>query len=299
MRVDLTDLRLFVHVGETLNLTRAAERTFLSLPAASTRIKNMEDAFGMRFLIRKAHGVELTPAGSVLLGHALAVFRKLECLNADLQPYSAGLKGRLRVRANMATTNSFLADALSSFLSENQDVDIELEEGSSGAIVLAVRGGSVDLGIVAGNVDVTELDILPLCRDELVVVADLGHPLTRQESVRFVDALDQCRFVGISGDSAIQSFLEETASSMGKRMSQRVCVGNFDAAARIVEAGGGIAVMPRACVQRYRGNRSLRIIAIEDDWALRERFVIRQRGRDLPRFAEHFINHVLRACEAL
>ena len=91
MRHDLTDLRLFLNVGETLNLTRAAERTFLSLPAASARVKHMEEAFKARLLVRLATGVALTPAGEVLLKHANAVFRQLECLNADLQPYALSL----------------------------------------------------------------------------------------------------------------------------------------------------------------------------------------------------------------
>src|SRR3546814_2543716 len=99
-------------------------------------------------------GVALTPAGEVLLKHAHAVFRQLECLNADLQPYSSGIKGRLRLLANTTATNSFLADAMSTFLAENPDVDIELEEKISGDIVLAIRAGAADLGIVAGNIDV-------------------------------------------------------------------------------------------------------------------------------------------------
>ncbi|EMR4172363.1 LysR family transcriptional regulator, partial [Pseudomonas aeruginosa] len=142
MRHDLTDLRLFVNVGETLNLTRAAERTFLSLPAASARVKHMEEAFKARLLVRMATGVALTPAGEVLLKHANAVFRQLECLNADLQPYASGLKGRLRLLANTTATNSFLADALSTFLAENPDVDVELEEKISGDIVIAIRAGA-------------------------------------------------------------------------------------------------------------------------------------------------------------
>src|SRR3546814_16005907 len=113
MRHDLTDLRLFVNVGETLNLTRAAERTFLSLPAASARIKNMEEAFKARLLVRQATGVALTPAGEVLLKHAHAVFRQPDCLNPALPPYSSGIQGRLRRLATTTSPNSSLAHAIS------------------------------------------------------------------------------------------------------------------------------------------------------------------------------------------
>ena len=64
----------------------------------------MEEAFKARLLVRMATGVALTPAGEVLLKHANAVFRQLECLNADLQPYASGLKGRLRLLANTTAT---------------------------------------------------------------------------------------------------------------------------------------------------------------------------------------------------
>lgn len=295
MRHDLTDLRLFVNVGETLNLTRAAERTFLSLPAASARIKNMEEGFKARLLIRQATGVALTPAGEVLLKHAHAVFRQLECLNADLQPYASGIKGRLRLLANTTATNSFLADAMSTFLAENADVDIELEEKMSGDIVLAIRAGTADLGIVAGNIDVDGLDVMPLFRDELAIVTSLNHPLSKRDAVQFVDVIDAYQFVGIHPNSAIQTFLEDIALGLGKRLCQRVHVGSFEAVCRMVEAGAGIAVVPRACVARYSRPEGLHLLQIKDAWAQRDRLLCRQRGRDLPRFAEEFIEHVRRA----
>jgi DNA-binding transcriptional LysR family regulator len=282
-------------VGETLNLTRAAERTFLSLSAASARIKNMEEAFKTRLLVRQVTGVALTPAGEVLARHAHDIFRQLECLNADLQPYASGVKGRLRVLANTTATNSFLADALSSFLAENADVDIELEEKLSGDIVLALRAGAGDLGIVAGSVDVSGLDVMPLFRDDLTVVTGLEHPLAQASSVRFTDLLDDYPFVGIHPDSAIQTFLCDIASGLGKRMVQRVHVGSFEAVCRMVEAGAGIAIVPRECAARYSRPTRLKVVTLADEWAARDRFLCRQQGRDLPKFAESFISHVLRA----
>ncbi|MBJ7263781.1 MAG: LysR family transcriptional regulator [Burkholderiaceae bacterium] len=298
MRHDLTDLRLFLNVGQTLNLTRAAERTFLSLPAASARIKNMEEAFKARLLVRQVTGVALTPAGEVLLRHAHEIFRQLECLNADLQPYASGVKGRLRVLANTTATNSFLADALSTFLAETADVDVELEEKLSGEIVLSIRSGGADLGIVAGTVDTTGLDVLPLFRDELAVVVSLAHPLAQKTRLRFIDLLDDYQFVGIHPHSAIQTFLEDIAQGLGKRILQRVHVGSFEAVCRMVEAGAGIAIVPRACVARYSRPDQLVVIALEDGWALRDRLLVRPRGRDLPQFAERFIEHVVRATQA-
>lgn len=292
MHYDLTDLRLFLNVGETENLTRAAERSFLSLPAASSRIKQLEEAFQTQLLIRQVKGVRLTPAGDELLRHAREVFRQLECLHADLRPYAKGVKGRVRLLANTTATNSFLANGLSRFLSENPDVDVELEEHLSADIVSAVGNGAADLGIVAGEVATADLDTMQLCSDELIVIAPVNHPLPAFKALHFADLLDTCRFVGLNQSSAIQSFLDRIASGMGKRISLRIQVGSFDAVCRMVEAGAGIAIVPNSCARRYASRKVLRFIRLEDDWARRELRLVRRPGRELPQFAETLIRYL-------
>ncbi|PLP98053.1 LysR substrate-binding domain-containing protein [Cupriavidus pauculus] len=292
MHYDLTDLRLFLNVGETENLTRAAERSFLSLPAASTRIKQLEESFQTQLLIRQVKGVRLTPAGDELLRHAREVFRQLECLHADLRPYAKGVKGRVRLLANTTATNSFLANGLSRFLSENPDVDVELEEHLSADIVSAVGTGAADLGIVAGEVATADLDTMQLCSDELIVIAPVNHPLPAFKALHFADLLDTCRFVGLNQSSAIQSFLDRIASGMGKRISLRIQVGSFDAVCRMVEAGAGIAIVPNSCARRYASRKVLRFIRLEDDWARRELRLVRRPGRELPQFAETLIRYL-------
>ena len=116
MHYDLTDLRLFVNVGATVNLTRAAAKSFLSLPSASLRIKRLEESFQTPLLMRQRNGLQLTQAGDALLKHASIVLQQLEVLHADLRPYAKGIKGRIRLQANTAATNTILAEALSAFL---------------------------------------------------------------------------------------------------------------------------------------------------------------------------------------
>lgn len=295
MRYDLTDLRLFLHVGLTLNLTRAAEKSFLSVPAASARIKQLEEAFQSPLLIRQAKGMLLTPAGETLLRHARDVFRQLECMHSDLRPYAAGIKGRIRLLANTTATNSFLADALSRFLSENPDIDIELEERLSRDIITAVSNGSADLGIVAASVATAGLDTMPLCADQLIAITSRNHPLAAVKSTSLSDLIDTCRFVGLNQFSAIQSFLDEIALDMGKRISLRIQVGSFDAVCRMVEANAGVAIVPHSCALRYVNRTALHFIDLEDAWARRESHLVRQPGKPLPQFTETLIKYLIEA----
>jgi DNA-binding transcriptional LysR family regulator len=77
MHFDLVDLRLMARVAEASSLTRGAEAAFLSVPAASTRIKNLEEGIGTRLLHRTSQGVRLTPPGQVFVQHARAVLAQV------------------------------------------------------------------------------------------------------------------------------------------------------------------------------------------------------------------------------
>jgi DNA-binding transcriptional LysR family regulator len=295
MHYDLTDLRLFVHIGEQLNLTRAAEKSFLSVPSASLRIKQLEESLQTQLVIRHAKGLQLTQAGETLLRHARTVLQQLEVLHADLRPYAKGVKGRIRLQANSTATNTFLADALSAFLNDNPEVDIELEEQPSKEVISAVAKGSADLGIVAGTVAADELDVLPLYSDELVVIAHPHDPVTRHTSIRLADMLDDCRFVGLNQFNSIQVFLENLAHGMGKRLNLRIQVGSYDAVCRMVVAGAGVAILPRAFADGYAGRERLRYLPLQDKWARREISLVRQHGRLLPAFGEALIQHLVAA----
>jgi len=293
MHYDLTDLRLFVNVGATLNLTRAAEKSFLSLPSASLRIKHLEESFQTPLLMRQRNGLQLTQAGEALLKHASIVLQQLEVLHADLRPYAKGIKGRIRLQANTAATNTILAEALSAFLKDNPEVDIELEEQTSREVIAAVAKGTVDLGIVAGTVAPDELDVLRLYSDELVAIVHPLDPIGKRDSLRLADMLDECRFVG--KNDSIQDFLDRNAHRMGKRVSLRIQVGSFDAICRMVAAGAGVAIVPRAVARSYTGKEPLRLLPLQESWARREISLVRQHGRLLPEFAQALIRQLIAA----
>jgi len=298
MRYDLTDLRLFLHVCETRNLTRAAERAFLSPPAASMRIKQLEENFHTPLLVRQAKGVELTPAGERMVEHIRLVFNQLECMHAELQPFASGVKARVRLLANSTAASTFLPGVLSAFLAEQPDIDIALEECSSREAAVAVAKGAADLAMVAGKVIPQEVDVLPLYRDELVVIASPLLGPREQGPVRFAKLLDDTPFVGLSEHNSVQHFVEGIARQLGKRFNLRIQVGSFDAVCRMVEAGAGVAVVPLICAQQY-GLSRLRVIALDEPWARRDISLLRPRAHTLPRSSELLIAHLTSHVRAL
>src|SRR5690606_25782556 len=135
LHFDLVDMRLFVHVADCNSLTRGAERSHLSLPAASVRIKSLEEAIGTRLLYRGPQGVTLTPPGQAYAHHARTVLHQIETLRGDLQEYTQGVKGHLRVFATTTAMAEFLPAVLRDYLATHPDVNIDLRERTSGDVV--------------------------------------------------------------------------------------------------------------------------------------------------------------------
>ena len=269
LRYDLVDLRLFLHVVEAGSITHGAQRTNMSLAAASERIRAMEDALGSPLLERKRRGVEPTGAGAVLAQHANVVLQQLEQMRGELGGFAQGLRGRVRLHSNTVGMLEYLPAAIAKFLSDHPHIDIDLEEHHSPATVRAVAAGRADIGIVAGNVDPTaELQTFPFAQNQLVLAVPRRHALARHRKVSFMQAL-QYDFVGLGADSALQAYVNQQALRAGLRLRVRLRLGSFDMICRMVEKGIGIAVLPEATARRLQESMAIKAVALTDGWAER------------------------------
>ena len=291
MRFDLTDLSLFRHVVEAGSITGGAERAHLALAAASTRIRNMEDALGAALLVRSRQGVTPTQAGRTLLAHARAILRQAERLREDLGAYSGGLAGQIRVLSNTNALTEFLPEALSSFLAAHPNVSVDLEERLSDEIVGLIAEGVGDIGIVAGTVDARRLTTYPFRSDRFVLVVAKDHPLARRAKVEFADTLDQ-DFVGLDRASAIQRFLGSKAANIGRPLKLRVQLRSFDAVCRLVECNVGVGVVPATTARRAAKSMAIKAVDLADPWALRDLTICIRDFAALPPYARQLVEHM-------
>jgi DNA-binding transcriptional LysR family regulator len=292
MHFDFVDLRLLVHLADTRNLARAAERSHLSAPAASNRIRNLERDLGFALLYRSSQGMTPTPAGEAFVHHARMVLERVEHLAGDMQEYGEGIKGHVRIWANTTAISEFLPDALSTFLRDHPDVNIDLREVLSGEIVKGVADGATDIGIVAGNVHPGPLEMLPYRDDTLVLVTAAHHPLAGERSVDFAQTLGDS-YVSLPTSSAIHMFIDAAAQALGGRIKLRIQVGNFEAACRMIEAGVGIGVVPRSVALRHARTLSIAIVPINDPWAERKLKICVRALAELPPFARALVERLM------
>lgn len=288
MQFDMNDLRLLAAIAETDSLTRGAERVHTSVSAASVRVKNLEERLGVKLLFRSSQGVKLTPPGQAFAHHARLVLGQLEHLNNDLLEYVQGVKGHLRLYASTTAMTEFLPDVLRRYLAAYPDVNIDLKERPSTEVVRAVAEGQVELGIVSGTAATHGLEVRPYREDRLVLVVPAGHELAARASMPFAPALEY-HHVGLHEASAIHVFLDRVAAELNRRVSRRIQVGNFEAGCRMVESNVGVLVMPESAARRYEKQMQIVVIALEDDWAVRNLQICARSFEQLPGFAQDLV----------
>jgi DNA-binding transcriptional LysR family regulator len=291
MRFDLADLSLFRHVVEAGSITHGAERAHLALAAASTRIRNMEQALGAPLLVRRRQGVTPTPAGRTLLQHARVILRQAERLREDLGAYAGGLAGQVKVLSNTNALTEFLPETLSSFLAGHPNVSVDIEERLSDEIVGLIAEGVGDIGIVAGTVDAGGLVTYPFRSDRFVLVVAREHALARRARIAFTEVLEH-DFVGLDRASALQRFLADKAARIGRPLRLRVQLRSFDAVCRLVESNVGVGIVPETTARWAAKTMAIKAVDLTDPWALRELTICVRDVEGLPPYARQLVEHM-------
>ncbi|OLF55565.1 LysR family transcriptional regulator [Pseudomonas chlororaphis] len=267
-RLDLITLQLFVAVHQEGTLTRAASREAIAVSAASKRLMELEEALGISLFVRQAKGMTLTPAGETLLHHARQMLFNVEKMGLELGEHSHGVRGYVRMLANLSAIIQFLPEDLRAFSALHSQVKTDLEERPSNGVVQGVLDGVADLGICSSDTDTKGLRSVPYRRDKLVVLMRPDHPLASRGELAFDDTLDS-DYVGLHAASSINMRTHAAARAAGKVLRLRIHVPGFDAMCRMVQAGMGIGILPAGAFELFGRALGLHAVRLNDDWSER------------------------------
>jgi DNA-binding transcriptional LysR family regulator len=297
-RIDLTSLQLFVAVCELGSIGRAAEREFIAASAVSKRLSDLEATLETPLLYRHTRGVDLTPAGESLLHHARSVLFSLEKMQGELSEYADGVRGHVRIHANISAIVQFLPEDLGAFAREHAQVKIDLEEHLSTEVARAVQEGVADLGICHTGVLAAghELQARPYRRDQLALVVPLRHPLARRKSAAFEETLE-FDHVGLHANSSIQLAMRDAAATAGRAIRLRIHVTGLDAMCRMIDNGLGVGVMPRRAFELMHGVGELACVPLTDTWAERDIGLVARDFSTLPVTARLLVDHLAARAE--
>lgn len=181
--MDFDQLETFLEVARNLSFSRAAEKRFRTQPAISAQIRALEEEVGARLLDRTGGKVSITAAGKVFLVYVEAA---LEAKRAAIHAVAEADRvpgGEIVVAANEGSCLHILPDVFAEFKHNYPDVSITVKRSETREILEAIIDNSADFGVAAMPVNDKRITVVPIHRDELVVIAPAGHELAELEEV--------------------------------------------------------------------------------------------------------------------
>lgn len=160
MRHDIQTLRLFIAAYEERSIAKAAQRENIVPSALSKRLSDLEASLRVTLFHRHRNGLEPTAAANAVLHHARLVMHELLQMESELLDFGAGLKGQVRIHANVWAIVEYLPDDLASFAAEHPLVRIDLEENISSGIIRAIGENAADIGVLASSVPTPGLHVI-------------------------------------------------------------------------------------------------------------------------------------------
>jgi DNA-binding transcriptional LysR family regulator len=291
MKLDPVSLRLFVAVMEEGTIADAAAREHIAASAVSKRLSELEQTLATELFVRSNKGTEPTAAAFTLLNLARGVLNDLDGIYAQMREYASGVRGHVRVYANISAITQFLPGELKSFMAQYPQVQVHLQERISSVIAKAVADNAADLGILNDGSYGEALTLLPYHDDELVVVAPQGHPLARRKSVRMAQLLD-FDVVGAHPGSVMNHLLTKAAAELGRPLRLRIQVSSYDALCLMVAAGLGVGVLPRQSAQLFVPALPIQCLALAEPWAQRKLVVAVRDPAALSPAARLLVQHI-------
>ncbi|WJS05640.1 LysR family transcriptional regulator [Roseibium aggregatum] len=223
-KLDLRLLSYLLTVGETGNITHAAEQLHIAQPTLSKALKILEHQLGVTLLKRHAHGVTLTPVGERLVQHARAVRAQVAQAETELEQRRLGTTGTVRIGAGPSWVRRYLPDAIAQVLMEDVGLQIEIVGGFDATLLTGLTTGDLDF-VVAELPLVRDGDYAfeHLTTDNLVVISRPEHALADKVGVRAGDAM-RFRWGLPPTDTLAHRKLVGKVTSLGLDLPERIVI---------------------------------------------------------------------------
>jgi DNA-binding transcriptional LysR family regulator len=288
-RVELTQLKYYVTIAETLSFTKAAEVLHVSQPALSYQIRRLELELGTRLFDRGGRKIALTPDGRIFLPLAQNVLLKADEAARVFKEHLGVETGEVRMGCNPSVATYRGPSLIASFRELFPRVRVHLVEGDELELQQAVLEGTIDFAVLTAPGSPQTLDITPLAAEDMLLVVSLQHQHARRETVSLAE-LSQEEFVLPTGSFNMTSQTIDACRRVGFEPKVVYQSGSLELIKGFVRQGLGVSVLPRMAVEGLRGE-DLAVIRLEEGLT-RELNLIRGKDRAATAAARALMIHV-------
>lgn len=242
-------LRVFVTVVEQSNFSRAAELLNVTQPSVSMHIRNLENEFGAKLLHRSPKFVHPTEAGKILFHHAKQILGLYEKSKEEVNQLKNIVTGNMKVGASFTIGEYILPSILAEYAGQYPFVDIQVMIGNTEEVIQAVRSNQLDIGIIEGEVNYSDVVVESFMQDEMIVVAPTNHPLAKLRIVE-TDMLQNQVWIFREHGSGTRSYSDRLIHELDLKVKRSFIFSSNQGVKESVASGLGLAMLSRLAVRK-------------------------------------------------
>ncbi|AGA68446.1 transcriptional regulator [Desulfitobacterium dichloroeliminans LMG P-21439] len=272
-------LEIFRKVAEEKSFSKAADDLFLSQPAVSSHIRNLENEFGTKLINRSSKHVELTPAGEIFYEEATRIINQYKEAKEKINQIQSVVTGTLRIGASFTIGEYILPELISQMATGYPNLNISVTIANTEEIAQGLRQNRLDIALVEGVVNEREFMVEPFMEDEMILIAPAGHPLTK---IRSVSAKDLQGFVWIlrEAGSGTREFSDHFMQALKIKMQHSYVFSSNTGVKAAVISGLGIAMVSKLIIQKELKTKELMTIPLDKSCPYLARDFVIVRGYD-------------------
>lgn len=245
-------LQVFYTVAKQLSFTKAADILYMTQPAVTFQVKQLEEHFNTR-LFERSHGkISLTPAGDLVLGFAERILALTGEMDARVGEMTGQVTGPLMIGASTTIAEYQLPRILGEFKERFPQVQARLTVANSETVAAKVADHSLDVGLIEAPSHNANLTTLACCEDELVMICAPNHALASRASVNAREIADQA-YVSREHGSGTREVVDDFFKNNGVNPDDlhiEMELGSREAIKGAVEASLGVAIMSASAVSK-------------------------------------------------
>lgn len=285
-------LKIFVTVVENKDFSHAAQELYLSHPNITTQIQSLEEELGTKLIDSSSKHLELTQSGEIYYEYAKQILLLQDKAKQEIKRISNGVTGYLKVGASFTIGEYILPFVVAEFAAQYPKVEIETSIANTREIIQGVRANSLDIALVEGEVDPSDILVRPLMEDEIILLVPNHHPLARLPIVTTEHLQDQVWILRESG-SGTRAFSDKLFKEWGINVRKSYIFGSGQAIKQAVTAGLGIALVSRWIVRKELNAKELKTIRIKGNALTRSFYLIGPKNQEKSEAMEGFTEQLI------
>ncbi|MHB8282557.1 MAG: LysR family transcriptional regulator [bacterium] len=240
----LNQLTILTKVIELQSFSKAAEELYITQPAVSHSILNLENELGIKLIERGKEGLYPTEAGNLVLKHAYVITASMEQIKQEIA--SLGIEIRqLKIGSFGSISINFLPGIMRLFKLRYPSIELKIFKGTETEIRDWIASGTIDMGFI--TLPCNNLKTIPIVFDDMVAILSKNHTLAAQKSVS-IEQLAENQTM-ITWNSNCQILVKKAfKSSSGKLPQWKYKVSNMGTMLTMIKEGQGIGIIPKICI---------------------------------------------------